>query len=40
MMKGKMEPSTVPIMVKAVPPVVQTIIQTTIIPQMTFPQKR
>jgi hypothetical protein len=40
MMRGRMEPSIVPIVVKAVPPMVQTVKQTIIVPQMTFPQDK
>jgi hypothetical protein len=40
MMKGKMEPSTRPIVVKVVPPMVQIVRQIVIVPQMTSPQDR
>jgi hypothetical protein len=40
MMKGRMEPSRVPIVVKEVPPMVQTVRQTVIVPQMTSPHDR
>ncbi len=40
MMRGIMEPSIVPMVVKAMPPMVQTVKQTVIVPQMTSPQDR
>ncbi len=39
MMRGKIEPFVVPIVVRALPTMIQVIIQTTTIPQMTSPQK-
>jgi hypothetical protein len=40
MMKGRMEPSTVPTMVRAMLIMVHVVKQTTIVPHMTSPQKR
>jgi hypothetical protein len=40
MMRGILEPFVVPIVVKALPTVLQKVGQTTIIPHMTFPQER
>jgi hypothetical protein len=40
MMKGRVEPSIVPTVVKAVPIMVHAIRQTIAIPHMTFPQER
>jgi hypothetical protein len=37
MMKGKVEPFAVPIVVRGVPIVVHVVKQTTIVPHMTFP---
>ncbi len=40
MMKGKVEPSTIPIVVRVMPPMVQALRQATTVPQMTLPQNR
>jgi hypothetical protein len=40
MMRGKVEPSTIPTVVRAMPPMVQALKQATTIPQMTLPQDR
>ncbi len=40
MMKGKMEPFRVPIMVKVVLTMVQVVRQTTIVPHMTSPHEK
>jgi hypothetical protein len=40
MMRGRMEPSTVPIVVRAVPTLVGIVKQIATIPQMTSPQER
>jgi hypothetical protein len=40
MMKGRMEPSTMPTMVWALPIMVHATIQTTKVPQMTSPHER
>jgi hypothetical protein len=40
MMKGKMEPSTIPTMVKAVPQMVKAVKQTATVPHMTSPQEK
>jgi hypothetical protein len=40
MMRGKVEPFAVPIVVRAMPPMVQAIKQTTTIPHMTSPHDR
>ncbi len=40
MMRGRVEPSTMPTVVRAMPIVVHAIRQTTIVTQMTSPQKR
>ncbi len=40
MMRDKVEPSIVPIVVRGVPIVVQAVRQIAVVPQMTFPQKR
>jgi hypothetical protein len=37
MMRGKVEPSIVPTLVRAMPPVVQVVKQIAAIPKMTFP---
>jgi hypothetical protein len=37
MMRGRVEPYVVPILVRVVPPVVQEVKQTTTAPQMTSP---
>jgi hypothetical protein len=39
MMRGKLEPFVVPTMVRAMPPMVQVVRQTTTIPQMTSPHE-
>jgi len=40
MMRGKVEPSTIPTVVRAMPPMVQALRQTTTVPHMTLPQER
>jgi hypothetical protein len=39
MMRGKLEPFVIPTMVRAMPPMVQVVRQTTTIPQMTSPHE-
>jgi hypothetical protein len=39
MMRGKLEPFVVPTMVRAMPPMVQVVRQTTTLPHMTSPHE-
>jgi hypothetical protein len=38
--RGRVEPSTMPTVVRAMPIVVQTVRQTIVVPQMTSPHER